>query len=133
MKMKSDIPFGMLFVRFATVTYRLCSKLDETVIELTVCPVESSLRVRTALKNTIRPTHLGYEVSPSPKDANLIRCKHPGRSRALRNAFQKTWLFGGRSPCPVVDIESRTTWCCSSCFCKKINHCPRQLLSCLTY
>lgn len=66
-------------------------------------------------------TDFGYEVSPSPKDANLIRCRQPGRSLVLRRAFQKAWLFGGRSPWPVVEMAIRTTSCCSNCFCKNIN------------
>jgi hypothetical protein len=55
-------------------------------------------------------------VSPRPKDANFICCRQPGRSLALRRLRQNVWLFGGKSPWPLVEIATSTTWCCSSCF-----------------
>jgi hypothetical protein len=60
--------------------------------------------------------NLGYDVSPRPKDANFICCRQPGRSLALRRLRQNVWLFGGKSPWPLVEIATSTTWCCSSCF-----------------
>jgi len=38
-----DIPFRVLFVGFATVTDWLCPELNETVVELTVSPIEPLL------------------------------------------------------------------------------------------
>jgi len=43
--------------------------------------------------------------------------RQPGRRRALRRAFQNTWLLAGSSPWPVVAMAMRTTGCCNSCFC----------------
>lgn len=40
---QADLPFRMLLVRLATVTYGLCSQLYEAIVELPMCPVESCL------------------------------------------------------------------------------------------
>lgn len=37
---KADIPFGMLFVGFSTVTDGLRAELDQTVVELPMCPIK---------------------------------------------------------------------------------------------
>lgn len=41
-KTKYNVPFWMLFVRLPTVTYRLRSELDQTIIKLSMCPIVSS-------------------------------------------------------------------------------------------
>lgn len=92
-----DVPLWVLLVRFSSIAYRLCPKLDEAVIELPMRPVEPLLGSDRASISRGQ-TYFGYEVSPSPKEANFTCCRHPGRRRALRSAFQKVWLLAGKSP-----------------------------------
>jgi hypothetical protein len=35
-----DIPLRLLLITLATIANWLCSKLDQTIVELAVCPVE---------------------------------------------------------------------------------------------